>query len=288
MNRRVALILLCAFVVAAACSFLVYRVVGNRLAQAQRTTTVVVAATDIKLGSVLRDTDLTTTQMVGALPKGVILRREDAVGRGVVSNLYQGEPILDSRLAAPGAGGGLAATIPPGMRACAIKVDEVVGVAGFVTPGQRVDVLISGNPPGGDNPIVGPRVKTLLQNREVLSAGTDIQKDQEGKPQQVQVVNLLVTPDQAELLSLANNQTHIQLVLRNPLDTQFAQTPGTAVANLFAGPDAPVPAPKRVVMIRSAPVPKPAPSIYTVDVFNGSKRSQEKFSANSANPEEKK
>ncbi len=96
----------------------------------------------------MRDADLTTTEIVGPLPKGAILKREDAVGRGVISDLYQGEPILESRLAAVGSGGGLAATIPQGMRACAVKVDDVVGVAGFVTPGMRVDVLISGNPPG--------------------------------------------------------------------------------------------------------------------------------------------
>ena len=119
------------------------------------------------------------------------------------------------------------------MRACAVKVDEVVGVAGFVTPGMRVDVLISGNPPGPVNPLVGTKVKTLLQNIQVLSAGTDIQKDAEGKPQNVQVVNLLVTPKQAELLSLASNQTHIQLVLRNPLDTQEARSSGNCNGQSF-------------------------------------------------------
>ena len=120
------------------------------------------------------------------------------------------------------------------MRACAVKVDDVVGVAGFVTPGMRVDVLISGNPPGTTSATEGTQVKTLLQNIEVLSAGVNIQKDGEGKPQQVQVVNLLVTPEQAEALSLASAQTRIQLVLRNPLDTDIAKPPGTAVANLFA------------------------------------------------------
>src|SRR3984957_9373732 len=105
------------------------------------------------------------------------------------------------------------------MRACAVKVDDVVGVAGFVTPGMKVDVLISGHPPGDANPAAGSRVKTLLQNIEVLSAGTDIQKDGGGKPQQVRVVNLLVTPEQAEDLALASSQTRIQLILRNPLDT---------------------------------------------------------------------
>src|ERR1700761_1953134 len=239
MNRRLATVLFSAFAVAAICSYLVYRVIGNRLGAVQpKTTRVIVAATDIKLGSLLRDVDLSTADFVGSLPKGAILKKEDAIGRGVVSNLYQGEPIIDSRLAAAGSGGGLAATIRQGMRACAVKVDEVVGVAGFVTPGMRVDVLISGNPPGPVNPAEGTKVRTLFQNVEVLSAGTDIQKDNEGKPQQVQVVNLLVTPEQAELLSLASTQTHIQLVLRNPLDTQVAQLSGSALARLYTDPNA--------------------------------------------------
>jgi pilus assembly protein CpaB len=274
MNRRLLLILISAFVVAAACSYLVYRVVGNHLGVAQqKTTRVISAVNDVKLGSVLRPADLTTTDIVGTLPKGAILKKEDAVGRGVISDLYQGEPILESRLAAVGSGGGLAATIRQGMRACAVKVDEVVGVAGFVTPGLRVDVLITGNPPGPVNIAEGPKVKTLLQNIEVLSAGTDIQKDAEGKPQQVQVVNLLVTPEQAELLSLASNQTHIQLILRNPLDTQTTKPPGTAVANLFNGGN-PI-KPKAVVMHPARPSPT---NIYLVEVFNGSKKTEEKFS----------
>jgi pilus assembly protein CpaB len=273
MNRRLLLVLVSAFVIAAFCSYLVYRVVGNRLAATQqKATRVIVAVNDVKLGSVLRDADLSTIDIVGSIPKGAILKREDAVGRGVISDLYQGEPILDSRLAAVGSGGGLAATIRQGMRACAVKVDDVVGVAGFVTPGMRVDVLISGNPPGPA--MEGMKVKTLLQNIEVLSAGTDIQKDGEGKPQQVQVVNLLVTPEQAELLSLASNQTHIQLVLRNPLDTQVARTTGTAMANLFA--DGSVVKPRPPVVGQKA-LPPPAPGIYLIEVFNGSKRTEEKF-----------
>jgi pilus assembly protein CpaB len=277
MNRRLLTILLCAFVVAAGCSFLVYKMIGNRVVGAQiRTTRVVVAAADVKLGSVLRDADLGTAEMSGTLPKGAILRREDAVGRGVVSDLYQGEPVLESRLAALGSGGGLAATIHPGMRACAVRVDEVVGVAGFVTPGQKVDVLISGTAPGAASPAEGPEVRTLLQNIQVLSAGTDIQKDGEGKPQQVQVVNLLVTPEQAEALSLASNQTRIQLVLRNPLDTETTHTSGTGVAALFADPNA-APKPKPVAKAPSAP--RPVKRIYLVEVFNGSKHSETKFPA---------
>ncbi len=276
MNNRVLTILLSAFLVAAGCSYLVYRIVGNRLgAPQQKTTAIVVAARDINLGSVLHAEDLGTAEMAGPLPKGAIVKRDDAIGRGVISMLYQGEPILDNRLAAVGAGGGLAATIPPGMRACAVKVDEVVGVAGFATPGMRVDVLISGNPPGAADMAQGPRVKTLLQNIQVLSAGTDIQKDGEGKPQQVQVVNLLVTPDQAESLSLASNQTRIQLVLRNPLDNQVAQPPGTAVAALFADKTPPPPKPQSKAAAPSAP--KPNSHVYLIQIFNGSKQSEAKF-----------
>lgn len=282
MNKRVMTILLSAFLVAAACSYLVYRVVGQRISGAQRSSTrVVVAAQDVKLGSVLREADLSTAEMSGAPPKGAVLKMQDAVGRGVISDLYQGEPVLESRLAAVGSGGGLAATIPPGMRACAVKVDDVVGVAGFVTPGMRVDVLISGTPPGQPNPSEGPKVKTLLQNIGVLSAGTDIQKDGEGKPHQVQVVNLLVTPEQAEDLSLAGNQTRIQLVLRNPLDTQLTVPPGTAMANLFADKNA-VPHATPVMRTRPRVSPAPTPRVYLIQVFNGSKRSDEKFTSSEA------
>jgi len=280
MNKRVQLILLSAFAIAALCSYLVYRVVGVRLAANQtHTTKVVVAAKDVKLGSVLQDADLSTVELAGTPPKGAILNRQEAIGRGVISDLYEGEPILESRLAAVGAGGGLASTIRPGMRACAIRVDEVVGVAGFVTPGMHVDVLISGNPPAATpvSATQGPQVRTLLQNIEVLSAGTDIQRDVDGKPQQVQVVNLLVTPEQAEALSLASNQTKIQLVLRNPLDNAVVQPPGTAVAALFGG-QKPAPVPSAPGKPRVAPAPRaPAEKVFLVQVFNGSKRSDQKF-----------
>jgi len=276
MNRRLLNILLIAFVIAAGCSYIVFRLVGNRLSGTHQTTThVLAAATDIKLGTVLRDADLTTIEIAGTLPKGVILKKENAIGRGVISNLYLGEPILENRLAAPGSGGGLAATIPQGMRATAVKVNEVVGVAGFVTPGMRVDVLITGNPPGVTaNTGQGSLVRTLLQNIEVLSAGTDIQRDAEGKPLQVQVVNLLVTPAQAEILSLASSETRIQLVLRNPLDTKTDKPPGTATAQLFTDANPPK------VVVAGHRVSKPAsPRVYLVEVFNGSKKSETKFAA---------
>src|SRR5215831_17231966 len=279
MNRRLVTILLAAFVVAALCSVLVYRLVGMRIAAAkpQPSTRIVAAATDIKIGTVLSAPDLTTVQIMGTVPKTAILDAKNAIGRGVISPLYAGEPILDDRLAPMGSGGGLAATIKDGMRAIAVRVDQVVGVAGFVLPGMRVDILISGVPPnvqGGSNN--NTQVRTVLQNIEVLSAGTDIQKDAEGKPQQVQVVNLLVTPEQAQVLALASNETRIQLVLRNPLDTKVAQVQGTAMTNLFADQNTPPSKPKL-----SGPV-KPrakAPEMFTATVINGNTKTDEKFAA---------
>ena len=275
MNRRLLTILLTAFVVACVCTYFVIRVVGNSMTASRKpaTTSVVAAASDLKLGTLLAAGDLSTIEIAGTVPKGAVLKKEQAIGRGVVADMYQGEPILESRLAPVGSGGGLAATIPEGMRACAVKVDDVVGVSGFATPGMRVDVLISGNPPGDQSSATttGPKVKTLLQNIQVLSAGTDIQKDAQGKPQQVQVVNLLVTPDQAEVLSLASSQEKIQLVLRNPLDTQIAQTPGTVVKNLFADKNPPP------VKARPAAVVHKAAPAYTIEIFNGSQRSDQKF-----------
>ena len=283
MNRRLVTILLAAFVVAALCSVLVYRLVGMRIAAAkpQPSTRVVAAATDIKIGTVLSAPDLTTVQIMGTPPKSAILDAKNAIGRGVTSSLYAGEPILEDRLAPMGSGGGLAATIKDGMRAIAVRVDQVVGVAGFVLPGMRVDVLISGVPPtttgaapaGGAN---DTQVRTVLQNIEVLSAGSDIQKDAEGKPQQVQVVNLLVTPEQAQVLALASNETRIQLVLRNPLDTKVAPVQGTAMTNLFLDQNAPASKPKMTG--RPAPVKKP-PEMFTVTVINGNTKTEDKFAA---------
>jgi pilus assembly protein CpaB len=214
--------------------------------------------------------------MSGALPPGSIQDPKKVVGRGVVSDIYQGEPIMESRLAPPGSGGGLASTIPNGMRACAVKVDDVAGVVGFVSPGMFVDVIISGMPPGAQNSATsdGTQVRTLLQALKVLSAGTDIEKNAEGKPKPVQVVTLLVTPEQAETLSLAGSQTRIQLVLRNPLDSQVAQVPGNALSDLYTGGK-----PKAISVVTHKATKKPAPESFAVEVFNGTKGSVEKFAA---------
>jgi len=279
MNKRISTILLLAFLVAAICSYLVYRIAGNQLHPAAQpsTTKIITAARDLMIGALIKDADLTTGDWVGPLPKGAVTVKDAVLGRGVLSQMYRGEPVLDNRLAPVGSGGGLAATIRHGMRACAVRVDDVVGVGGFVLPGMHVDVLVNGSAPGQAG-AAGPKVKTLLQNIEVLSAGSDIQKDTEGKPVQVQVVNLLVTPEQAELLSLASNQTKIQLVLRNPLDTDTPKTALIAMTGLFEDKDN-TPQPAKTVVKKPVAPPPPPPqvvavpvpaSIYLVQVLKGS------------------
>jgi len=298
MNRKISSILSLAFVIAALASYMVYRVAAKQTQPQQASTTqILVAARDLDIGSVIKEADLSTAEWVGPLPKAALTKKETIIGRGVISQLVQGEPIVEARLAAVGAGGGLAATIPNGMRACAVRVNEVVGVAGFVVPGMRVDVIISGVDMGAASQ--GAKVKTILQNIQVLSAGTNIQKDNEGKPVQVPVVNLLVTPEQAEVLSLASNETRIQLVLRNPLDNETTTTPGIAMASLFSGTaPAKIAAPvvRKPVDTPAAPKP-PAPApipaaktpdqqVFMVQVLNGNKRTEEKFSR-PAEPETK-
>jgi pilus assembly protein CpaB len=293
MNRRVLIIVSCALVLSACASYLVYRAVGSRVTagKAPPSVELVAAARDLPAGTLIRDSDLKTAAWFGPPPAGAVFHPDALRNRAVASSIYAGELVTENRLAPIGSGGGLAATIPPGMRACAVKVNEVVGVAGFVVPGMRVDVLITGLPPGG-NPLDGPKVRTLLQNIQVLSAGVNFQKDREGKPEQAQVVNLLVTPAQAEILSLASNETHIQLVLRNPMDTQVSGLPGTIMSDLFGGARAPAPVPLYRPKIPPPAMPSPAPvpaepaahSQYTIEVSNGSVHTQATFSRPGGKP----
>lgn len=286
MNRRILIIVSCALILSACASYLVYRAVGARTTDGKppQTVEVVVASRDIGVGTLVRDIDLKMAGWLGPLPRGAILKRDGLVNRGVISPIYQGEPVTENRLSPRGSAGGLAATIPPGMRACAVKVNEVVGVAGFVVPGMRVDVLITGLPPGGCA-LDGARVRTLLQNIQVLSAGTDFHEDREGKPEQAQVVNLLVTPSQAESLSLASSESHIQLVLRNPMDTEISKPPGTILSELFGGERVTEPPPSAIPKITVPavlPVPQlttrsAAPAPYVVEVSNGSVHTEVKF-----------
>ncbi|HEY3835264.1 MAG TPA: Flp pilus assembly protein CpaB [Bryobacteraceae bacterium] len=291
MNRRLLIIVVIALIIATGASYLVYRMAQTRMIAngTPLSNRIVVAAKNLQIGAVVHDTDLTFATWTGPLPKGFIVSGKEIVDRGVVSPIYEGEPVTENRLAPTGAGGGFAVTIPNGMRACAVRVNEVVGVAGFVVPGMRVDVLISGNSPA--TPGAGPRVKTLLQNVEVLSAGQNYQKDAEGKPVEVPVVNLLVTPEQAEVLSLASNETRIQLVLRNPMDNETAKTSGSAMSDLF-GDQRPKPAAPPTIKVAihqpappPTPVAQPAPVLQTqrVEVLNGSRKTETSFTKTEEN-----
>jgi len=283
-NKRFLSVLVFALVIAGGATLLFYRLVASRIsASAPKPVMaqVIVATHNLDVGTLIRDPDLASAGWPGEVPLGAVAKKEDLVGRGVLSAIYKGEPILETRLAPKGAGAGLAATIPPGMRAVAVRVNEIIGVAGYVVPGMRVDVLISGVPPNSRADL-GTLSKTLLQNIEVLTAGQNMQKDAEGKPITVPVVTLLVTPEQAEILSLAGSQTQVQLVLRNPLDTQIAKTSGTAVANLFSGTKFTGGSPGGEPARRVAPKPKPAPVVkekppIVVEVYQGNQRQETKF-----------
>ncbi len=282
MNRRFLSVLLFALVVSGAASFFVYHLVLTHVLAAGTkpvpTRRLLVASHNLEVGALIRDTDLTWIQSSDAIPEGAINDSQRVVGRGVVAAIYEGEPIASARLAQKGAGAGLAAMIPLGKRAVALKVDQVVGLAGFVVPGMRVDVIIAGNP-NSNATTSGDLSRTVLQNIEVLSAGQKIEKRADGKPEEAQVVNLLVTPDQAEILSLASNETKVQLVLRNPLDTKEEATHGTSLAALF-GLSAPAPAARPVRIAAPKPVPVAAvPPPATVEVFNGTKKTEQKLDA---------
>jgi len=293
MNKRFVGVLTFAFIVAAGASLVLYRVLISRPASAKQgpaMTHVVLANKNLEVGTVLKEDDVRLAEWPGQLPAGAATEPKLVLGRGVTTAIYEKEPILETRLAAKGAGGGMAAMIPPGWRAVAVRVNEVVGVAGFVVPGMHVDVLISGNTPGG-SANQGTQTQTLLQNIEVLSAGQDYKKDAEGKPVMVQVVNMLVTPSQAEQLALAASQTTIQLVLRNPLDHEIAKTSGTALSRLFNNSSAltavtpplesrPRPVRKEPVRIaQAAPVAAPAPkeTPFVMEIISGKDKREQKF-----------
>jgi len=221
---------------------------------------IVVAAKPMGVGVTVKPTDIKIAKTPAvAFPKGAFSRVEEVIDRPVTSNIRLDEPILEGRLAARGSGLGLAPIIPVGMRAVAVRVNDVAGVAGYVLPGMRVDVLVTGRPPDANGTITA----TCLQNILVLSAGTTMQADARGQAIQAPTVTLLVSPEQAETLTLANNEGHIQLVLRNGSDQTIEKTPGRGLDELYGRVGRPAPAPvaarPRAVAMRVAPPPPPPP-----------------------------
>ena len=283
-NTRTLIVLLVAIATAAAATMLVYQAIQRRPVQqvALPQTFVVVAAHPLATGARLAAIDV---KLVGwpaeAVVPGSFSKIEDVVDRGVLSNLAENEPLTDAKLAAIGAGAGLPPTIPPGMRALSVRVNDVVGVAGFVTPGNRVDVFVTLK--RNDTTLT----RVVISNVQVLTAGTKYEQDKtkSGEPIPTSVVTLLLSPEDSEKVVLASSEGSIMLGLRNPLDVEKTNTPGTQLAALYGDAR---PAPKTTEGVRPAarprapvappPVvapPPPAPKPYTVEAIRGAKRTEE-------------
>lgn len=226
---------------------------------------VVVATRPLGVGWMIKPADVKIEKVPSdAFPKGAFAKVEDVLDRPVISNVLLDEPILDGRLAAKGSGLGLAPTIPVGMRAVTVRVNDVAGIAGFVLPGMKVDVLVTGHPPNGDSTMT----TTCLQNMLVLSAGTTMTPDPRGQTINAPTVTLLVDPEQAETLTLANSEGRIQLVLRNSSDQTIEKTSGRFISELYGATRKPVatkpeaaPRPRRVVEVARVSPPPPAPVV---------------------------
>jgi pilus assembly protein CpaB len=276
MNRnRLLLIGILALGVGALVSYMVYTTLRRTVASVkQANTQVVVAALDLQVGAKLEDKDLREIRLPGSeLPQGYYQNKADVLGRGVVVPIAKGEFILPSKLAAENAGAGLPSLIPPGMRAVSVRVNEVVAVAGFVIPGTRVDVLLTGNPTGTNEPLT----TTVLENVEVLAAGQKLQRSAQGEPQSVPVITLLVSPEDAQKLTMASNEGRIQLALRNPLDTSEENLAVLRDSSLYRVGPVRDPQPARTRVRHVAAKPAPAPSMYVVEMIKGDKRDTAKF-----------
>lgn len=298
MDRKLLTVLGVSLVFALVVSSIFYqlssRSAGPKRAENEDFRDVVVATKALDIGSTVRAEDLKLQKVpTSAFPKGAFSKVEDVVDRPVMSSILIEEPVVDGRLAQRGSGAGLAPMIPVGMRAVTVRVNDVVGVAGFVLPGMRVDVLITGDPPGTSQRIT----RTVLQNILVLSAGKTIQSDATGKPVDAPSVTVLVSPAQAEVLTLAGNTGRIQLVLRNGGDQNIEKTAGTNLTFLYGGkfkPDGsytdqsnadmpdekprPRPRPQPVVAMAPPPAPPPAPVVEQIVTIRGTDRKVETVS----------
>ena len=233
---------------------------------------VAVASRELAIGTMVRPGDVELIEWPGSsVPAGYLRTADAAVGRGLVTAVHQNEPILEAKLAPSGAGGGMTAVIVEGMRALSVRVDEIIGVAGFVVPDTRVDVLLTLDVGGKTRE---PATEVLMQNIRTLAAGQEIQRDAEGKPKQVAVVTLLVTPQQAETLALASNQGRIQLALRNALDTTRVATAGARLGGLFASAATGSTPARRLPFTR---IFTPARDSVEVEVYKGGARTLLKF-----------
>jgi pilus assembly protein CpaB len=237
-------------------------------------TSVVVAANDLAVGTKLEDRDvLVVSYPRGTLPVNVFTSKRQVVGRGVVLPVSKGEFLLPSKLAPINAGSGLPSLIPPGMRAVSVRVNDVVSVAGFVQPGSRVDVLLTGNSGTGSE----RQTTTVLTNVAVIAVGKNLERNAAGEAQAAPVITLLVSPDDAQRLALAGQEGRIQLALRNPLDTHQSEIAATKESSLYPGGQLPAAPPKPKIRKAAAPAAPLPPQTYTVEMIHGSKRDETKF-----------
>lgn len=233
---------------------------------------VIVAADDLQVGARVEEHDIKIIKVAAAdLPPGAPRKRSDVLGHGVIIPISKGEFILPNRLAGENAGAGLPSLIPPGMRAVSVRVNEVVSVAGFVTPGTRVDVLLTGTPGAGGE----QQTTTVLQNVAVLASGHTLERTSTGEAQNTAVITLLVSPDDAQRLTLASSEGHIQLALRNPLDTKQDDFPASNSRGLYRGVAPPTTAQP---VVHHTPTKKVAPPVLTtptgvsVEIYQGDKK----------------
>lgn len=272
---RVFIVLILAITAGGVFAFGTYNYVQNLPA---RTTTiptapVVVAGVDLQVGAEITRDDVRLVQWpANAQPAGAISDPKEVIGRGLLMPMIENEPFLPMKLASREAGAGLPPAIPAGLRAVSVKVNEVIGVAGYVLPGTRVDVVATVSP---TQQAADMTSKVILTNVEVLAAGTKIDRETDkNKPMPVSVVTLLVGPEEAERLTLASTEGKIQLALRNPLDKATPATPGIRRAVLLGAPARTPRAIQRVVLA-APPAAVPAPELPTVEIIRGDKRARE-------------
>jgi pilus assembly protein CpaB len=282
-RTRVSLVFVLAITVGGIFAFATYTYVQAMPARTVTipTTPVVVAAMDLDVGAELGADQIRIIDWpANAVPAGAFSKPDDVTGRGLIMPVIQNEPILPMKLASKEAGAGLPPAIPPGLRAVSVRVNEVIGVAGYVLPGTHVDVVATVSPTEQHGDMTS---KVILTNVMVLAAGTKIDRETDkNKPMPVSVVTLLVAPEEAERLTLAASEGKIQLALRNPLDKDTPVTRGIRPAALMGGSAVPL-AVARARVTRGAPsaaakaesVASPAFEPATVEIIRGDKRARE-------------
>ena len=260
-----------AAVLASVVTFPVYRRMRQTRAQ-PKLSQVVATSKDVQAGVALTAEDVKLIDWPADAPlPGSFSKVENVVGRALIYSLGTREPVLERDLAVAGSGIGLSVKIPPGMRATAVRSNEIVGVAGFLFPGSHVDVLATFTLPGSSSAVT----QTVLQDVEVLTAGQTIEPDPQGKPQAVSVVTLLLSPEDSQKLLLTSGQGAIQFVLRNGVDQKKVEINPTRLDQL--GPSAKPPVtPMRRKALLTAPPPM-LPQVYTLEVIRGTQLSIQKF-----------